>query len=155
MPEEAFADVRFEAARPVDAPALLAMVRAFHAEDGHPLDPRNEAAVVRVAEGEALARAWIVRRGEAVAGYVILTLGYSVEYGGRDGFIDDLYLAPALRGQGVGRRLLAFTLEQAAALGINTLHLEVEGGNARAHRLYEAAGFEETGRRLMRRRIAP
>jgi ribosomal protein S18 acetylase RimI-like enzyme len=55
----------------------------------------------------------------------------------------------------VGERLLAFALEQAAVLSINTLHLEVETGNARAQRLYRAAGFEETGRRLMRRRILP
>ena len=97
----------------------------------------------------------MVRRATEAVGYLILTLGYSVEYGGRDGFIDDLYLRPELRGHGVGRRMVAFALEQAAALGINTLHLEVEAGNADAHRLYRTAGFEETGRRLMRRRIRP
>ena len=100
---------------------------------------------------------WVVRHAGATEplGYLVLTLGYSVEYGGRDGFIDDLYLAPGLRGRGVGTRLLAFALERAAALGIGTLHLEAEAGNADAGRLYRAAGFEETGRRLMRRRIQP
>ena len=68
-------------------------------------------------------------------------------------FIDDLYLAPNMRGQGVGRKLLDFALEEAARLGIGTLHLEVETDNARAARLYRSAGFEETGRRLMRRRL--
>lgn len=145
--------VRFDPAKPADGPALLAMVRDFHREDGHPLTSVGEAAVLRIAEGEPLARAWIVRdRGEA-AGYLILTIGYSVEYGGRDGFIDDLYLAPSVRGRGVGRLLLAFALEQAAALGIGTLHLEVEQGNGVAQGLYRAVGFEETGRRLMRKQI--
>lgn len=148
-------DLRFHPACAADAAELLAMVRDFHAEDGHPLDAANEAAVVRVAEGEELARAWIVRQASRATGYLIITLGYSVEYGGRDGFIDDLYLRPELRGQGVGKQLLAFALEQAAALGINTLHLEAEMGNLGAQRLYRAAGFEETGRRLMRRRIRP
>jgi ribosomal protein S18 acetylase RimI-like enzyme len=150
--------VRFDPASPSDGPALLAMARAFHAEDGHPLTASGEAAVLRVASGEEpLARAWVVRRAGTAEplGYLILTLGYSVEYGGRDGFIDDLYLAPGLRGRGVGTRLLAFALERAAALGIGTLHLEAEAGNADAGRLYRAAGFEETGRRLMRRRIQP
>lgn len=146
-------NVRFVSAYAADGAALLAMVRAFHAEDGHPLDASSEEAVLRIAAGEELARAWIVRRAAEAVGYLILTLGYSVEYGGRDGFIDDLYLKPEVRGQGVGRALLAFALERAAALGINTLHLEVETGNARAQRLYLDAGFEETGRRLMRRRI--
>lgn len=134
---------------------MLAMVRAFHAEDGHPLEASSEEAVLRVAAGEELARAWIVRSANNAVGYLILTLGYSVEYGGRDGFIDDLYLKPELRGQGVGSRLVAFALDQAAAMGINTLHLEVEIGNARAARVYQTVGFEETGRKLMRRRIRP
>ena len=153
MTNGASAGVRFDPADPADAAALLAMVREFHAEDGHPLEASSEEAVLRLAAGEELARAWIVRRGDEAAGYLILTLGYSVEYGGRDGFIDDLYLKPDLRGQGVGGRLLAFAFEQAAALGINTLHLEVETMNERALGLYRAAGFEETGRRLMRRRL--
>lgn len=156
MAREGMAEaLRFEPVAAADGPALLAMARSFHAEDGHPLDAGGAAAVLRLAAGEPLARAWILRRGAEAVGYLVLTLGYSIEYGGRDGFIDDLYLAPALRGQGLGERVLAFALEQAAALGINTLHLEVEAGNARALRLYRAAGFEETGRRLMRRRILP
>ncbi|MBV8614769.1 MAG: GNAT family N-acetyltransferase [Acetobacteraceae bacterium] len=146
-------DVRFDPICAADGTVLLEMARAFHAEDGHPLEASSEAAVLQVAAGETLTRAWIVRRATEAVGYLILTLGYSVEYGGRDGFIDDLYLKPELRGHGIGKRLLDFALEQAAVLGINTLHLEVESGNARAERLYREAGFEETGRRLMRRRI--
>jgi ribosomal protein S18 acetylase RimI-like enzyme len=155
-------DVRFDPTCAADAATLLAMARAFHAEDGHPLATSSETAVLRVAAGEeALARAWIVRHtpgtgaGTEAVGYLILTLGYSVEYGGQDGFIDDFYLKPEVRGRGIGERLLAFAIEQAEALGINTLHLEAEVGNVRAHRLYQAAGFEETGRRLMRRHIRP
>ena len=145
----------FEAAQVGDADALLAMARLFHREDGHPLTPGAEAALLRITAGEEpLARAWIVRDTSGTpAGYLVLTLGYSIEYEGRDGFIDDLYLAPSLRGRGVGHRLLAFALEQAMFLGIGTLHLEVEEDNPGAQRLYRRAGFEETGRRFMRRRI--
>jgi ribosomal protein S18 acetylase RimI-like enzyme len=146
-------DVVFEMAREADADALLAMACAFHNEDGHPLDPRGEAAVVQVARGEPFARAWILRDGSAAVGYVVITLGYSIEYGGRDGFIDDLYLIPEARGRGLGRKLLEFTLTEAAALGIRTLHLEVEAENEYAGRLYRRAGFEATGRRLMRLRL--
>src|SRR6516164_9557146 len=95
-------DVVFEMAREADADALLVMARAFHDEDGHPLDKMGEAAVVQVARGEPFARAWILRRGRVAVGYVVITLGYSIEYGGRDGFIDDLYLVPEARGHGLG-----------------------------------------------------
>ena len=100
-----------------------------------------------------MARAWIVRHANRVVGYVVLTLGYSIKYGGRDGFIDDLCLIPEVRGKGLGRKLLYFALSQAAQLGIGTLHLEVENSNEKATCLYRSVGFEATGRSLMRVRI--
>jgi ribosomal protein S18 acetylase RimI-like enzyme len=148
-------DTVFELAREVDADALLDLARAFHIEDGHPLDAMGEAAVVQIARGEPFARAWIMRHGAAAVGYVVITLGFSIEYGGRDGFIDDLYVIPGERGRGLGGKLLEFTLAEAARLGIRTLHLEVEPENSLAGGLYQSAGFEATGRRLMRLRLTP
>ena len=49
--------------------------------------------------------------------------------------------------------MLAFALAEAAALGIQTLHLEVEIDNGRARRVYRAAGFVENSRRLMSKRL--
>jgi ribosomal protein S18 acetylase RimI-like enzyme len=148
-------NLQFEPAGPADADALLRMARAFHREDGHDLDAAGEMAVLQITKGEPFARAWIAwLAGEAI-GYVVVTLGYSIEYGGRDGFIDDLYLVPAVRGRGYGRQLLRFALSQAAALGIRTLHLEVETGNENATRLYRSSGFAATGRTLMRCRLDP
>jgi ribosomal protein S18 acetylase RimI-like enzyme len=143
----------FERANDADVHTLLGMARAFHLEDGHPLNAAGEAAIVRVAAGEPLAPTWIARNGQRAVGYVIITLGYSIEYGGRDGFIDDLYLIPEVRGKGLGRKLLYFALSQAAQLGIGTLHLEVENSNGKATCLYRSVGFEATGRSLMRVRI--
>lgn len=132
---------------------LLRFAGAFHAEEGHPLDADFAAAVLGIAHGEPLARGWIVRSAGEAIGYVAITLGYSIEYGGRDGFIDELYLVPEARGRGWGRCLLDFACAEAKRLGIKTLHLEVELGNDRAARLYGGAGFEQTGRRLMRLRL--
>jgi ribosomal protein S18 acetylase RimI-like enzyme len=143
-------DLQFNPVTLEDAAALLEMARAFHREDGHPLSAMGEAAIRQVARGEPLARCWIVRQRGNVSGYVVITLGYSVEYGGRDGYIDDLYLIPEVRGDGSGRHLLDFALEQARLLGIGVLHLEVDPNNDRALQLYRARGFEDTGRRLLR-----
>jgi ribosomal protein S18 acetylase RimI-like enzyme len=142
--------LHFDPLTETDADALVELARTFHRDDGHPLTPAGETALRQIARGEPLARAWLVRQGDQTLGYVIITLGFSVEYGGRDGFVDDLYLVPETRGRGLGREVLEFTVAQAAALGIGTLHLEVETDNERATRLYRAAGFVETGRRLMR-----
>ena len=141
------------AVRSDDAAVLVMLARAFLGEEGRTLDAAGKAALVAIAEGEPMARAWLVRNGERAVGYLITTLGFSVEYGGRDGFIDDVYLVPEARGAGLGRRLLAFALAEAERLGVRTLHLEVDVENERATGLYRADGFEETGRRLMRRRV--
>jgi ribosomal protein S18 acetylase RimI-like enzyme len=148
-------DVQFDSVSPNDADTLLRLAEAFHREDGHPLDAAGEVAIMQIATGEPFARAWIVRQADKAIGYIVLTLGYSIEYGGRDGFIDDLYVAPAARGRGLGRQLLNFALARACELGIRMLHLEVETGNEGATRLYRSAGFTVTGRTLMRCPLKP
>ncbi len=136
-------------ARPGDLDALLAMAERFHAEDGHPLDEDGRRALAAILAGEPAARAWICELDGLPTGYGVLTLGFSVEHGGRDGFLDDLYLAPEARGKGFGRRALEFLEGAARALGIRVLHLEVEPGNAAAGELYRRRGFRDPGRRLM------
>jgi ribosomal-protein-alanine N-acetyltransferase len=54
---------------------------------------------------------------------------------------------PSWQGHGVGRRLVDLHLRRLAGLGIGTVFLEVEEGNAAALRLYDRAGFREVGRR--------
>jgi hypothetical protein len=41
-------------------------------------------------------------------GYVGLTLGYSLEFEGRDAFIDELYFQEPFHGQGIGAKALAW-----------------------------------------------
>ena len=61
--------------------------------------------------------------------------------------IVNLAVSPNLRGRGLGRRLLASLLDQAASGGVQSVFLEVREGNEEARRLYRSAGFEETQRR--------
>jgi GNAT superfamily N-acetyltransferase len=56
-------------------------------------------------------------RPEAV-GYIVVTLGYSMEYGGRDAFVDDLFLAAAHRGRGLGTAALAQARAYCVAQGV-------------------------------------
>jgi GNAT superfamily N-acetyltransferase len=37
-------------------------------------------------------------------GYIVLAFGFSFETGGRNAFIDELYVAPEHRGKGIARR---------------------------------------------------
>jgi putative acetyltransferase len=57
----------------------------------------------------------------------------------------------ARRGQGIGRRLIAYAIEQARVLGIERLYLESNTKLPNAVHLYEAAGF----RHLPPERVVP
>lgn len=90
-----------------DLPAILAMQRAFYAEEGYPYDDeRMGAALAELLRDSALGRAWLATREGQPVGYLILTYGYSVERGGRVALVDELYARTDARGQGIGSALL-------------------------------------------------
>jgi ribosomal protein S18 acetylase RimI-like enzyme len=136
--------------RAEDTELFLAMAKAFHIEDGHELSPAGEASIREVAAGVALAPAFLLIENNAPVGFFVLALGYSPEHGGADGFVDDLYLIPEVRGRGLGRQALERALEESRKCGIRVVLLEVEAHNDRAYNLYTSMGFTDTKRRLLR-----
>ncbi len=56
-------------------------------------------------------------------------------------------LAPAMRGNGLSRRLVADHLAHLAFSGVRHVHLEVDEGNAPALKLYARLGFRQVGER--------
>jgi ribosomal protein S18 acetylase RimI-like enzyme len=140
-------------ALPADEAQFLTFCQNFHTEDGSPLDDAGLATIARVVSGEPLAPAYMLEYQGQPAGFFVLTIGYSVENGGNDGFIDDLYLIPPLRGRGLGKRAVELAIIAARDVGIRALLLEVEANNHRAYALYEKMGFVDTKRRLLRQVI--
>ena len=140
--------------RAADLALLERMVRDYYHEDGHRFDAVWQPAALRaLVDGEPLGRGWLVMLAARPVGYVVLTLGFSVEAGGREGCLDELFLLPEVRGRGVGRRVLELVEHEARALGIRRLFLEVEHGN-RAIALYRRAGFVDHRRYLMSKPLA-
>jgi ribosomal protein S18 acetylase RimI-like enzyme len=132
------------------AETFLAMARAFHIEDGHPLNAAGEASIRDVAAGIQLAPAYFLIENNEKIGFFVLSLGYSPEHGGTDGFIDDIYIIPEARGRGLGRAALDLALAESRHHGVRVLLLEVEADNDRAYHLYTSIGFTDTKRRLLR-----
>jgi ribosomal protein S18 acetylase RimI-like enzyme len=102
-----------------------------------------------------LGLAWIFLDGEIPVGYIVLTLGFSFEYHGRDAFIDELYIEPEYRRKGIGIRAMRFVEERARELGVNGLHLEVDQGNEPAAELYRRTGYEDNARFLLTKWLKP
>lgn len=87
--------------------------------------------------------------GPRLVGYSLATFGYDIEFAGRDAFITELFIEPASRGQGLGRRLLESTVQHLQQRNVLAVHLVVRPDNPRARSLYEAHGFEASPRILM------
>src|SRR5215468_4464227 len=106
-----------------DAETILEMMRDYYAFDGHAFDPpRARAALLTFLREPSYGRAWLILDGETPVGYIVLTLGYSLEYLGRDAFIDEFYLVESYRGRGWGRRTLEFVENEARAMDVRAVH---------------------------------
>ena len=141
-------------AGPCDLDPLLAMMERFYATERYAFDPH----VARAALGELLAkpelgRAWRIARGAETLGYAVLTFGWSLEWGGRDAFVDEIFIEAPERGRGAGRSALRALVEEARRLGVRALHLEVEVGNEAGQALYRSEGFRGNERRILTRRL--
>jgi ribosomal protein S18 acetylase RimI-like enzyme len=141
-------------AGPGDLECLLPLVERFAATQGYPFDAAgSRAALAALLARPELGRAYRIVEGVETIGYAVLCFGWSVEWGGRDAFVDELYLEPAWRGRGLGRAALRALAEEAHAAGVRALHLEVEAGNEAGQALYRSEGFEGKDRAMLSRRI--
>ena len=145
-------DVIFRPAVMEDQPVLLRMMRNLAEQEpgAYFFDEPVVRDVLRMfLTNRDLGQAWIFCEGETPVGYIVLTFGYSFEYHGRDSFIDELYIEPQCRRQGIGRRAMQFVEERARELEVNAIHLEVDEGNEPASELYRRAGYVDQSRFLM------
>ncbi len=138
-----------------DLELLMELVTEFYAESMYPLR-RAEArqAVERLLDDPGAGRIWLIEVEGATAGYLALTLGFSIEYLGRDAFIDEIYLRPSFRGHGLGTEAIALAEREARELGVRALHLEVERSNPRARGVYLRRGFRDNDRQLLSKILA-
>lgn len=104
----------------------------------------------------AVGQAFVARGGRGdVVGYLVLLHGFSLEYGGRVGLVDELFVRDDLRGQGIGARLLDAAEAHGRRDGLAALQLEVGDANPRAYDLYRRRGYRDHDRHLMTRRLGP
>jgi ribosomal protein S18 acetylase RimI-like enzyme len=150
--------VIFRPATREDEQSLLRMMRNLAEQDPGAYF-FNEAAVRDVLRtflvSPDLGLAWLFYEDETPVGYIVLTFGYSFEYHGRDSFIDELYIEPQYRRQGIGKRAMQFVEERALQFGVNAIHLEVDQGNDPAAELYRRAGYNDQARFLMTKWLKP
>ena len=137
-------------AKPDDLERLCTLVAAFQAEKGlASTDEARSAGLAPLLSGIPHGAAYLIGPARAPMGYVIVSFGWSVEFAGMDGFIDSIYLRPAVRGRGIASEILIALPKALAGAGLVALRLEVDDTNETAKRLYARAGFKPRERYLL------
>jgi ribosomal protein S18 acetylase RimI-like enzyme len=157
-------DLTIRRAEERDLPALgrlgAALVRGHHAFD----PPRFMAPMPNVEEGYAWflgsqldepdAVVYVAERAGAVVGYVYAGIEPQSWKELRDaaGFVHDVVVEEAARGQGIGRRLVEEAARWLEAHGAPRVMLWTAQANGPAQRLFEALGFRRTMIEMTRER---
>ena len=84
----------------------------------------------------------IASRGDNPIGYAAICYGFSIEFGGRDSFLDEIFVEKSSRGSGVGGALVKLAVEIAKERKVKALHLEVSRSNEKAEHFYSNLGFK-------------
>lgn len=142
-------DIQFQQASIAHLDLLLTFMSDFYTDTMPFVPALAQSALSGILQNPAYGFVYLIQRQDFTIGYVVLTLGYSLEYGGRDAFIDELYLRPSDRNQGIGTQTLHFLETTCRQLNIKALHLEVERYNLKAQALYDRLGFQTGDRILM------
>src|SRR5215469_10045539 len=148
--------LQFRLAVESDAAPLLDFMQSYYAFDGHAYDrEKAEVALTGLLRDPNLGAAWLILDDDKPVGYIALCFGYSLEWLGRDAFVDEFYLREDYRHRGWGRKTIAFVENAARSLHIRALHLEVARRNAPALQIYRKLGFREHLSTFMSKKIAP
>jgi ribosomal protein S18 acetylase RimI-like enzyme len=136
------ADVSVRRATLEDIPVLVALMRAFYAESSYPLD--NEwasGAFRRLFSNPSLGCAWLASAGRTAIGHAVLTARYTMEHGASSGYVDDLYVEPEYRRQGIGLALLETLFRECRVRELASVYVEVGQSNRPAIALYASFGL--------------
>ena len=128
------------------------MAARLYAQSSDPYDPeRARGAMLQLLAEPQYGAMWLIEAAGSTAGYFVLTVCYSLEFGGRFGLLDELYLEEPWRGQGIGAQAIAFSEAACRERSLRALRLEAGRANARALALYGKCGFRTEDRHLLTR----
>lgn len=123
-------------------PALAAFLAAHHADMAPTAPPESQHALGLDELRAPHVRLWTCHDDGALVGTVALA---ALEPGHEE--LKSMRTAPHVRGRGIGRRLLAFALDDARSRGVRRISLETGSQDffAPARALYAAHGFVPCG----------
>ncbi|HET8874165.1 MAG TPA: GNAT family N-acetyltransferase [Gaiellaceae bacterium] len=123
-----------------DAPAFGRLLHAFNMEFDEPT-PDADVIAERAAPLIERSELTVLFAGHGPDGFASLRFRPSLYTGALDAYLEELYVVPERRGQGLGRALLEASMEHARERGATHIDLGTSETDVAARALYESAGF--------------
>ena len=106
-------------------------------------------AFAELMRSDAYAEGYIAEYDGVAVGYLLTAKTYSREAGGLTFWLEEMYIVPEYRGDGIGSAMFAFIERKAVEDNVVRIRLEVEPTNKRAAALYRRLGYTDLGYRQM------
>lgn len=116
-------------------------LKFYEITSDNPLSEKLKGTLAELLTHPKYGAVFLMKQSNNYMGYVILAFGFSIEYGGRDGFIDEFYINPVHRDKGIGTIAIEYIIKYSKATGIKALHLEVKEKHQNAEKFYVKNGF--------------
>ena len=123
-----------------DSAVLARLLHDFNTEFDDPT-PDVPVLTERIAEHIERGYATFFLVGDGPDGFSMVVLSPSLYTGGTGAYLQELYVAPPLRGLGLGRALLEATMADARERGADHIDLNTAESDTAARGLYESLGF--------------
>jgi ribosomal protein S18 acetylase RimI-like enzyme len=129
-----------------DLEAYLALSREFYSSQAtdHPVpEDHFHRTFQETVSGSVLARGWLISaEADRPAGYMLASLAWSNEFGGRVAWLEELYLRPEARGLGLGRETIEQVMRELKSRDqVRGFRLETAPANEGVSLLYQKLGF--------------
>jgi GNAT superfamily N-acetyltransferase len=133
-------DLTVRRASAADAAEVARLLHDFDAEFDEPV-PEVEVLTKRYAELLVSGEVTVLLVGDGPEGFAQLRFRPSVYSVSLDAYLEELYVVPPRRGEGLGRALLEAAMEVARSEGATHIDLGTSETDVAARALYERAGF--------------
>ena len=135
--------IKTKIANITDLNPIESLVKMYHAFES--LESTDETRITSISKllepGNAYGFIVIASKSEHLIGYAAICYGFSIEFGGRDAFLDEIFVEKQSRSQGVGGALVKLAVDIANKRSVRALHLEVSRSNKKAESFYTNLGF--------------
>jgi GNAT superfamily N-acetyltransferase len=124
----------------VDANVLAQLLHDFNTEFDTP-SPGVGVLEARLRTLLANPSTFSILTDSSPVGFALVTLRPSVWFDGYVAIVDELYVEPISRGQGLGTKLIAYVEQECLNRKVDYIEINVDEGDTDARRFYERLGY--------------